>query len=373
MNYLSLTTLKISTYLLFGNNYIELSYFEPWEVNNFFDDICNNKMEEFFLFKPRRQFVTLNYVIYKDTYDSIVSKHQKETSKEYSSLEKIFKIFLKKLDSNIYFKDLKNISYKQFNYYPLLKDSIEIHFNNGRKDKLLKFVGTYTQEFLSNGLFSLEYNYYSFEKNIKKIVQYLDKYSIDFGNRFNITLPLNDDIKSEKIFDKRFRICESLLYLILKKHIEVNSMTISEITTLKKENFSLIKYALNINLTLNKTIDEIQDIFRYWTFYGDIRINEKDGIAYYKNYKYPFKSTKTKSFKLLCHLIKNSGKKVPVTEAYASIRPDPDNLSNKEKKKIIKDNIKIIKRNLKISTDPDPTISIMITGNDLILISNSPV
>ena len=38
---------------------------------------------------------------------------------------------------------------------------------------------------------------------------------------------------------------------------------------------------------MNKSPEEILDIENYWSTYGDIRVNEKDGVAYYKNNRRP--------------------------------------------------------------------------------------
>jgi two-component SAPR family response regulator len=110
----------------------------------------------------------------------------------------------------------------------------------------------------------------------------------------------------------------------------------------------------------------------YWIFYGDLRVNEKGGIAFYKNNRYTFRSTKSKNFQLLCYLVKNHGKEIPVTEVYNIIWPESDKYKEKTKKQAIKDSIQTIKSNLKISLDQRPTISFTFKGNSIMLISNSP-
>lgn len=369
MDYLNTSTLKIFMYLLLGQSKFCTSFLESIEIKSFINDIINNKLDGLFLFKPNKNYVTENLERYKSVYNDITSNLNGETTEENIYLKKIFDVFIKNIDGNIKFIDLVKAPYKIFDNF--VNSSIEIHFNNARKEKLLEFLNLYIDDFENDHLTSLEYNYYSFKKNIEEIIKFLAEYSSNYGNRFNIILPFHET-ETERLFEKSFRICESLFYLIIKEFIKVNNIDINSTMTRKANKYIVFANAFNINLTLNKSIPEIKDILGYWTSYGGIKINEKDGIAYYKNNKYPFRSAKTKTFQLLCYLVKNHGKKIPVTGAYDAIWPEPENVKDNYKKQIIKDNIKVIKNNLKISSDIKPTLNFILTGNYIMLISNSP-
>jgi hypothetical protein len=372
MNYLKQFTLKIFIYLLFGKNQIELIHFKPNNVGVFVQGICNNKLETLFSIEYIKEYIERNLATFEGLYNEVLSDVKKQAFGHNFAAKKIYEILLKKSNDEISFEDLLNLAQSKKRYFDDLKYLIEIHLNDLKKNELSNFLKLYIEAFEKNELISLEHNYYSFNINKEKVLDFLDGYLKKFDRAFNVNISLYKD-EIEKKYDKNFRISESLLYLVNEKFIKVNNVNLGKSPEDEYQDEELVnKNVLTINLTLNKSVTEIKDILGYWIFYGDLRVNEKGGIAFYKNNRYTFRSTKSKNFQLLCYLVKNHGKEIPVTEVYNIIWPESDKYKEKTKKQAIKDSIQTIKSNLKISLDQRPTISFTFKGNSIMLISNSP-
>lgn len=277
-------------------------------------------------------------------------------------------------------------------FWKIIKNYIYLEFDNKKIHLLHDYISKYIDEFENNSLHSVV-NYYSFEKHLSVIPYIFQGYYEKFGKRFTITEKMDtffsgnqvekigEDVKVRHFKELKnvFRIFEILLYLEKKKYIKLLDCSFGSSSYL---NFDKVinnedKYSFNISILFFKSPSEIYDIERYWSYYGDIRVNKKDGVAYYKNSRYPFKSTKGRAFKLLCFLVKNHGKKIPVDKAYRAIIKEDDlgKIDNKFKymKNFIKDYVKEIKKNLKISKDKNPSIDIMVIKDSVMLISNPPI
>ncbi|MGM0366716.1 MAG: hypothetical protein ACQEP5_09310 [Actinomycetota bacterium] len=240
--------------------------------------------------------------------------------------------------------------------------------------ELEKFLKNYIRYFAEDKLYAKK-NYCSFQTDYRIVCIHL----IDYYKRYGMKFIASPDIEEKRYNGITFtakrqevRFYEMIFYLASKNYLKIENAFFDDEN---KPNVS----DLNLLIALNKSPQEIMDIESYWTSYGDIRINREDGVAYYKNNRYPFKSTKGRAFQLLSFLVKNHGQKLPTERAYHAIveEDDLENIEEKEKQKImkaaIKDYVKEIKKNLKISEDKNSTIDIMVMKDSVMMISNPPV
>lgn len=279
-------------------------------------------------------------------------------------------------------KYAKDIIYSDF-----LGNNIESFFNiSGNPDsfvielikqkELSDFFGEYLDAFIDDKLDSFQ-NIYRYDKQMS-IMQKILEYNFErYGYNFKIDTKLEEiDIENKDDIKNRGRILESILILTFKDLLTINYLRYTPINTnlYDHENYKSTA-SLNLYITLKKSPAEMFDIAKYWTCYGDIRINESDGIAFYKDNKYPFKSAYGKAFKLLCYLVKNHGKKLSIIETFDNIYPENKEiiLQPKNKKAKIKDYVKEIKKNLKITEDKKSSLDIMIIDDSVLLISNPPI
>ena len=366
MQYLNKATLKAIIYMLHNDNKAELSFFNNLRNKNIIIDIHSYGLQDIFSFKINKEYVDSNIDKIKKIYNDISPEDKNAPA---ISLRKITKILIEN-STDIDLKDLINISGST--HYSFINEALILNLKETQKDKLNAFLDEYILNFEKDSLTAEKHNYYHFGINISESVKMFTTYYNSYGKRFVIRFPLNENIGYD-LNDDKLRLVEILFYLSFENFLNINSIKLSKIKNLK---------ILNINITLNKTPAEIYDIEKYWISYGDIRVNINDGIAYYKNNRYPFKSTKTKAFKLLCYLVENHGNKVPINEAYDAIGPHIEKIRidptsgvkprKRSKKDKIKDFIKEIKENLNITHDSKPSISIMVSGEDILLISNPP-
>lgn len=266
-----------------------------------------------------------------------------------------------KIDDCFNITQIKEISHKPF-VIELIKS-----------EKLGNFFTKYLAAFLVDELKSYR-NVYCYDKQMSVMQKILQYYFERYGYSFTIETKLVEtDIENKDDINKRERILESIIVLSMKDLLTINYYDYIPICN-ELYDFRNTT-SLNINVTLNKSPAEMFDIAKYWTCYGDIRINESDGVAFYKNNKYPFKSVYGKAFKLLCCLVKNHGQKLSIIETFDSIYPDMKEIiiQPKEKKAKIKDYVKEIKKNLKITEDNSPSLDIMIIEDSVLLISNPPI
>jgi len=266
-------------------------------------------------------------------------------------------------------------------FWEIIKNYLYINVDKDKLPILEEYLSKYIDNFANQNLQSIN-NYYSLDKHLYFITLIFKECYKKFGNCFtikeNFYVYLSNN-KFEKDFNSfNFRLYEILLYLEKKEYIKIidYSFTDRYITSLDKVSNNEDKYPFHVKILLKKTPSEFYDIEKYWSYYGDIRVNETDGVAYYKNSRYPFKSTKGKAFKLLCFLVKNHGRKISIKDAYKAVYENDsakENITFKEKKNYIKDYIKEIKKNLGILEDENPSLDIMVIKDSVLLISNPPI
>jgi hypothetical protein len=295
------------------------------------------------------------------------------------TLEIIFYLLWTQKPLNIGDSDIKDIIYNDF-YHNEIDKFFNISYEGAssiielvKPKELSDFFTKYLEDFMNDKL-KCVWNVYRFDKQMS-IMQEILEYNFErYGYRFTINSRLEEiDIENKDDIEKRGRILESLIILNCKELLTINYFNyITKSTNIYEINRPA---SLNLNITLKKSPAEMFDINKYWIHYGDIRINESDGIAFYKNNKYPFKSTYGKAFKLLCYLVKNHGQKLPIIETFDNIYPENKEITvlSKNKKAKIKDYVKEIKKNLKITEDANPSLDIMIIGDSVLLISNPPI
>lgn len=286
------------------------------------------------------------------------------------------------------------------------------------KESLEKFVYEYIRNFEKDKLDKGLNNYYSFEKHESAIPRFLlepyfDKFrktpfTISYNFDYIDLFSANENLKMDYSYNlnlckqeiqRNIRLYELLLYLNNKEYITINDnfgivvfrnlfhTPIRHISR-RSEPVDNKKYILGINITFKKSPMEIYDISKYWLYCGDIRVNETDGIGFYKQNRYPFQNTKSKAFKLLCYLVKHHGERISVFETYNFICSEDIEeeiklteyeknkkllKEKKNKKDKIKGYIKEIKKNLKINEDENPSIFITMNDENVMLISNPPI
>jgi hypothetical protein len=235
-------------------------------------------------------------------------------------------------------------------------------------EKFKKEVNEYIILFEQDRLVSSE-NRFSYNKHLELIEDLFGEQYAQFGKNISIPSVIANPIMKYK----QFRVIECLLSLERKGYIRINEVyikkrkwDIEDFDITKKIEEHRTKAIINVSFLRNPA--EISDIYKYWIYYGDLRANQQDGVAFYKENKYPFQATKGNAFQVLCYLIKNHGQHIKM-EALA----EQIDLGIKDKKVIksrIKDYVKEIKTNLKISQDTNKTLDIMVVEDSVILIAN---
>jgi hypothetical protein len=381
MFYLDPTTIQVFLYFLHNNKKpLTLFKFEAEDRINLIQDLEKNNMEDLFYFKF--------YPLIRYHGDEIENWYQIEKGlrKNYRN-EKRLHVF-KTIKDNVKDKIFKVSDLACFNDDFLYPSSdvirlFEMYFNRSKSDEIFDFMNRYLFNFRNDELLSDE-NYYSFNKSYSIVLNRLKEAYEKYGKIFIIEpveLLQSDDIEVYTQFDRKNRFYDILFYLFIQGYIGINFLDF-KLFIVSNDSPKGQEHKLNLlrlSVTMHKSPAEISDIEKYWAHYGDIRINEADGVAYYKNNRYPFKSTRGRVFRLLCFLIKNHGNKIPLERAYHAIieEDDLENVGDKQKpkimKKYIKDYVKKIKENLKISEDKNPTIDIMVIKDSVMLISNPPI
>jgi hypothetical protein len=379
MFYLDQTTIQVFLYFLFGKTLLPLFYFEKESHINLIQDLEKNDIEDLFYFKLY-PFINPG--------SEIEELYQMENSnpKEYRNNKKISILEKLKDNSTDSIFSVADLAYFADDFVYSCYDVIrlfEMYFNKSKSGKIFDFMNSYLFNFRNDELLSDE-NYYSFNKSYSIVLNRLKEAYEKYGKIFIIEpleLLQSDDIEVYTQFDRKNRFYDILFYLLIQGYIGINFLDF-KLFIVSNDSPKGQEHKLNLlrlSVTMHKSPAEISDIEKYWAHYGDIRINEADGVAYYKNNRYPFKSTRGRVFRLLCFLIKNHGNKIPLERAYHAIieEDDLENVGDKQKpkimKKYIKDYVKKIKENLKISEDKNPTIDIMVIKDSVMLISNPPI
>ena len=349
MLYLDQPTVKFFLYFIYSkNDPLDLGMFSDESRIALFDYIFTNDLKGVFYCKINKARTKDKFSRMDDPYAFNIEWFHKEadTQDKKYLIDSIFKI-----DEDATINAYIVASFRNPASLANITRILNLYINIKKKEKLRELFNRYLDDFIQDRLISNR-NFYSFEKTNTLVISVLKDHYQKYGNNFVI---------SSKELEARFN--ELIYFLESKGYLNINSVDFASPTT------------LNISVTLKMSPYEFEDIEKYWLYYGDIRINEKDGVAFYKKNKYPFKSTSGKSFKLLCHLVRNHGIKIPIEEAYEAIYIDDSDkkeITFGEKKNYIKDYVKEIKERLKILEDKNPTISIMIRDDSLRLISNPP-
>ncbi len=329
MNYLSHSTLKAFLYLLYGKSSLLLFNFKYPERESIIQDIFSDNLESLFFFK------------------------NSEGTIERASLE-----------------DMSEILY---DISPNIK-TLEIILPSSNEGKLLDFINSYVNDFKNGDVFPKKNNYYPFKQSYQLSMEKLKKYK-EFGKKINIKIPLNDESKYT-FYKNEVRFIDVLFYFLSKKYIEINTSEIEKILYEVSDDYYETEILLPMTLVFNRTLEEISDIEGSWIGYGnDIKLNLLEHIAYYKSNYYKFKSTNTKSFKLLKMLIESRGDPILIIDVYSLLNPTDKHKSEyfEEEKKMIINLIKDLKKKLKITKDKNPTVKISVTGKEIFLIANTPI
>ena len=255
------------------------------------------------------------------------------------------------------------------------KDKAKLGFFEGLKDedfyeaaiaikdveKISSFLEGYISNFKNNNMIS-EVNAYSYEKHIKMLPDMFQEKYEDFGGKINIDI--ND-------FPDEYLHLPELLYSL---HVD-GFVRIEYVGYPFWSGGEGLTYVFEVSFL--KSPDEIADNHKYWTNYGDIRVNQTNGIAKYKNNTYFYKSTTGKAFRLLCLLVKKHGVELDMHEVYSEIGDTPEtgkegNIDRKYVKSRLKDYIQEIKENLGIKKDKEASLDIIFAGDKITLISNPP-
>jgi hypothetical protein len=235
-------------------------------------------------------------------------------------------------------------------------------------EKFKKEVNDYILLFEQDKLVSSE-NRFSYQKHLELVEDLFGKQYEQFGRNISIPSVINDLTGKYK----QYRVIECLLSLERKGYVKINevyihkkSWDIGDLDGINKIGEHITKATINVSFLRSPA--EISDIYKYWISYGDLRANERDAVAFYKDNKYPFQAAKGNAFKVLCYLVKNHGQHIKMEDLAKQI-----DLCITDKKIIkarIKDYIKEIKNHLKISQDTNKTLDIMVVEDSVILIAN---
>lgn len=278
---------------------------------------------------------------------------------------------------------------------PLTEELIAIAANPGKaglegyelvlRDRkgLAAFVASYLAAYEAGLCYELGSNYLSYKTSMGSIESFFGSSYLRFGATFNVTAKLEEAdfqhqfttasafedvwaLQAEAI--KRLRLGELLLSLAHKQYITILDAAYDESKG----------FLLSTLVRFERSPQEIADIEGYWLAYGGLRVNEVDGVAFYKNKRYPFATNRTLEFRLLCHLLKNHGKKLDIIETYNTIAGGEEDFgsakeTSQRKKARIKDYIKNLRSHLGIATDKTPSVDLMLTGETVLLIATPPV
>jgi len=260
---------------------------------------------------------------------------------------------ISKLDNNavLFFEDVLSMQNDFFFSFNPIYCFKRLKLIESKEKKMSEFVEKYFNEYTEDNLKSRK-NYLSLNKSIEK---FCIKLEMPYEN-YESKLEVNNKLFS----DDKIRLFELLLYLHKEGFLEIadcNFLNDSSNT-------------LNINIEFKKSPEEIQDIIGYWKSYGDLRINEADGVAFYKGNKLPFSRSGTKEFKLLKILMKYPGKKISISKIYSYIYEDEFN--KRGERKIITELVSQVRKKININKDPRPTISLIVEGENVLLIANPP-
>ncbi|MHB8276493.1 MAG: hypothetical protein ACYDIA_02410 [Candidatus Humimicrobiaceae bacterium] len=372
MNYLKPEILEVFIYLFYGKNKsIELRIYPAQKRLNIIGDAYIQVFGSLFYYMVTN---TSNYNKAKidenlQNLNTDLSYDDPETIEDY---KKVVKMITEENGSAI-FNTLKigNISYlRNIIDFSMISEALELYYDESKStmsNSFKKQLDRYTNDFENDKLIPEDNsNYYSFKNNLYNLCKIWQQLYIDSGESFNLC-------SLDREYEKKIRFYETILYLLNKGFIKINKCNFvfnknQEEIVLEKTYFNLI-----VNLTFLKSPQEIYGINNFWTYsYGDVRVNESKCIAYYKSNKYLFKSGSGKAFKLLCFLLKNPGKELSIKEVADEIIPEYRNDNFKYKKDKIKDYVKEVKANLRINEDINPTVEIIIDGENIIMISNPP-
>lgn len=353
MKYLSNETLQIFLISLYSKNKSPLSIFSPLLISeptieryNIMIDIIENGLEDCFYFdineEEMSQLTNIIQLNHNDTrYDKNTFGYliQKAINLKLNSSRLDFKDFVKPQES---FPSELILTGHLYN--------INLYRNN--KKILIEFINKYIKAFREDKLIS-DTNFYNYELNLKKLLEILGKYYNKYGYEFNLSGCEERDLVKISI-KKELRFYEMIFYLISEKHIKVTDCNLFE---MNKKRF------LNIRLRLKNPIDEIKLIENSYLNYGDLSINNFNGLARYKTYEYTFR-TYSRAYKVLIELIKCPEKKISIYNIYKSITEE----NEENKKERIAQYVKEIRRKLHIMGDRKKTINIkFIDKNFLIL------
>lgn len=326
MNYLSHSTLKAFLYLLYGKGSLLLFDFKYLERQSIIEDIFVNGIVDLFI--------------------------------------------LKNSEGEIGNFNLEKISDYPYDISPGIK-TLEIMLPDSNKGKLLDFISIYVNTFKKEKELDSPGNYLPYNESYKESMELL-KPSKKYGKKFNFKISLND--KSPFAFFKNdVRFLDILFYFLLQKYIRIKIGDIYKLMHKTGEDYYEEEILIPVTIIFDKTLEEISDIEGAWISYGsDIKLNLLEHIAYYKNNIYKFKSTDTKSFKLLKMLIESRGNPILIIDAHSLLDPTDEHKSEyfEEKKNTISNLIKDLKKKLKITKDKNPSVKISVTGKEIYLTAN---
>lgn len=321
MNYLSHSTLKAFLYLLYGKGSLLLFDFKYLERQSLIDNIFSNKLEDLF-----------------------VLKNSAGAAKSFN------------------FKKILDYPY---DISPGIK-TLEIILPDPNKGKLLDFINGYVNYFKNDKI--VNDNYCLYDESFKESMELLKPFK-NYGKKISFKISLND--KSPFAFYKNdVRFLDVLFYFLIQKYIRINIGDVYKVMHKTSEDNYEEETLLTISIIFDKTLEEISDIEGAWISYGsDIKLNLLEHIAYYKNNFYNFKSTNTKSFKLLKMLIENHGKPILIVDVYAEFDPNDKHKSEhlEDKKETIVNLIKDLRKKLKIAKDKSPTVKFAVSGKEIFL------
>jgi hypothetical protein len=399
MEYLNPATLKLLTYLLYQEDLVYFGVLSDNDRLNFIKDVSKHKLDKAFFF-------TISFQARNEAKDKIIEMHNSimsaiATGEDKTNNQSIQETLSKIMDytpndPKLTTSEILSLINLRVIDNGLITFPLIVHINKPNIAELYKYLASYMKAFEQNTLISMD-NFYSFEKHLMSIPENVFKRPFEeYGKTFTINErleKLNTKRKEERTINgithssrrsdmmKCLRFYELLFYLETNKYINIIECSFDERKSsyMSYQNTDKLPekyYYLNIKITLNKTPEEIYDISKYWLYYGDIRVNESDAVAYYKENRYPFKAISGKAFKLLCYLVEHHGDKIPIKKAYSALTTEADDRNDKEKakdyKKKIKDYVKEIKKNLGILKDKNPSADIMVIEDSVILIANPP-
>ena len=356
MQYLEEITIQSLIYLLFSSeSKFDLSSIWYEERINIFVTIHDNSLGDcfFFTLNEEKAKQVLND---KDFVQNINNASDKDDTM-LALYKNVVRLKEKSLNFEEVIKTDNNLSYEIF----FVSHMYILNIINSKKEKILSYLRKYIENFRLNSLIS-ETNYCDFERSMNRAYEIFDILYIKLGSRFNTNK--NMEIGSKKIqIEKELRFFEIILYLYFKGYININDCNF------RKDNNEL---NLNVNVNFNRKPSEIFDIQDNWYYYGDLKVNERDRIALYKNNNYHFRLTSGGAFKLLCLIIQKPNKEITFKEACSFIDSNFD-IKKYDKipklyKSSIKGYVKEIKKNLRINEDSDKSVDIIVRDNCIKLI-----